>query len=90
MRQRRTKWHNVLIGQQGSVMLAALDGRPLALFYRGSSPTRPGSAEIFGFSGRPDGWGTGIASALMIAAFGGLRESGIAHVHLWTLRYTPR
>ncbi|WP_276607671.1 hypothetical protein [Microbispora catharanthi] len=28
MRQRRTKWRNVLTGEQGSVMLAALDARP--------------------------------------------------------------
>ncbi|MBP2704939.1 GNAT family N-acetyltransferase [Microbispora sp. RL4-1S] len=90
IRQRRTKWHDMLSREQDSVILAALDGRPLAFSYRGVSPARPGSAEIFGFYGHPDAWGTGIASALMTATLDSLRESGIGHVHLWTLRDTPR
>ncbi|GII57947.1 hypothetical protein Pth03_63360 [Planotetraspora thailandica] len=88
---RRTKWHDVLAkGGEDSVMLAVLNGRPLAFSYFGSSPTRSRSAEIFGFYGHPDGWGTGVASALMTATLRRIREAGVDEVHLWTLRGTPR
>jgi RimJ/RimL family protein N-acetyltransferase len=90
VRHRRTKWHDVLAKGEDTVMLAALDGRALAFSFFGSSPTRPGSAEIFGFYGHPDGWGTGIASGLMTVTLGRLREGGFDQVHLWTLRDTPQ
>ncbi|WP_424532430.1 GNAT family N-acetyltransferase [Sphaerisporangium viridialbum] len=87
---RRVKWHDVLAKGEDVVMLAALDGRPLALSFFGSSPARPGSAQIFSFFGHPRGWGTGVAGALMAATLRRLREDGFAQVHLWTLRDTPQ
>ncbi|MEV7007942.1 GNAT family N-acetyltransferase [Streptosporangium sp. NPDC051022] len=93
IRQRRHKWHGVLaeLAESGNtVMLGAMDGRPLAFSYFGPSATRPGSAEIFGFYGHPDGWGSGVASVLMTASVERIREDGFGHVHLWTLRDTPQ
>ncbi|MEU4540297.1 GNAT family N-acetyltransferase [Streptosporangium sp. NPDC023825] len=90
VRHRRGKWHDVLAKGQDTVLLAALDGRPLNFSYFGSSPTRPGAAEIFGFYGPPDSWGTGSAGALMTATLRRLRENGFGRVHLWTLRDTSQ
>ncbi|MEV8635056.1 GNAT family N-acetyltransferase [Streptosporangium sp. NPDC051023] len=90
IRQRRHRWHDVLAEGENTAMPAALEGRPLAFSFFGPSPTRPGSAEIFGFYGHPDGWGSGVASALMTASLLRIREDGFGHVHLWTLRDTPR
>jgi RimJ/RimL family protein N-acetyltransferase len=90
VRQRRGKWHGMLAEGTGTAMLAALDGRPLAFSYFGSSPARPGSAEIFGFYGHPDGWGSGIAGALMTASLQRIHDDGFRRVHLWTLRDTPQ
>ncbi|MGW6496889.1 N-acetyltransferase family protein [Nonomuraea angiospora] len=73
-----------------TVLLATLDGRPLAFSYFGCSPEHPESAEIFGFYGHPDGWGTGIAGALMAASLDGIRAQGFGRIHLWTLRGTPQ
>ncbi|MEV4110712.1 GNAT family N-acetyltransferase [Nonomuraea sp. NPDC049695] len=87
---RRGKWHGVLAEGKDTVLLAALDGRPLAFSYFGSSPARPDSAEIFGFYGHPDGWGSGVAQALMAASLDAIREKGFERVHLWTLRDTPQ
>ncbi|MET7331744.1 GNAT family N-acetyltransferase [Nonomuraea sp. NPDC005650] len=87
---RRGKWHGVLAEGKDTLMLAALDGRPLAFSYFGSSPEHQGSAELFGFYGHPDGWGTGIAGALMTASLERIREEGFGRVHLWTLRDTPQ
>ncbi|MFJ2032997.1 GNAT family N-acetyltransferase [Streptosporangium sp. NPDC087985] len=90
VRHRRNKWHGVLAEGEDTVMLAALDGRRLAFSYFGSSPMRLESAEIFGFYGHPDGWGTGVANALMTASLHRIREKGFRRVHLWTLRDTPQ
>jgi RimJ/RimL family protein N-acetyltransferase len=90
VRDRRGKWHDRLASEQDTVLLATLAGRPLSFSYFGSSPTRPGWAEIFGFYSHPDGWGTGSANALMTASLSALRENGFARVHLWTLRDTPQ
>lgn len=90
VRQRRGKWHDVLGKRQDTILLAALAGRPLTFSYFGSSPTRPGWAEIFGFYSHPDGWGTGGANVLMAASLRRLREDGFGGVHLWTLRDTPQ
>jgi RimJ/RimL family protein N-acetyltransferase len=90
VRRRRDKWHGVLAEEKDTVMLAALDGRPLSFSYFGSSPARPESAEIFGFYGHPDGWGSGVAGALMTASLQRMREDGFRRVHLWTLRDTPQ
>ena len=88
VRLRRDRWHGVLAEGRQTVMLAALHGRPLAFSCFGSSPERPQSAEIFGFYGHPDGWGSGVAGALMTASLLKLREDGFRGVHLWTLRDT--
>ncbi|MER5321019.1 GNAT family N-acetyltransferase [Streptosporangium roseum] len=91
LRQRRGKWRDMLADDNGrTAMLATLDGRRLAFSYFGSSPTRPESAEIFGFYGHPDGWGTGVANALVTASLHMIREKGFGRVHLWTLRDTPQ
>ncbi|MFI7642835.1 GNAT family N-acetyltransferase [Nonomuraea sp. NPDC049400] len=87
---RRGKWHGVLAEGKDTILLAALDGRPLAFSYFGSSPEQPESAEIFGFYGHPDGWGSGIAQTLMTASLDRIRETGFKRVHLWTLRDTPQ
>ncbi|WP_239101471.1 GNAT family N-acetyltransferase [Microbispora amethystogenes] len=87
---RRGKWRDVLLEKRDTVMLGALDGRPLAFTYFGASPARPGYAEIFGCYAHPDGWGTGVANALMAATLRRIGEQGFGRVHLWTLRDTPQ
>ncbi|WP_433424353.1 N-acetyltransferase family protein [Microtetraspora malaysiensis] len=88
VRQRRHKWHDVLAESKGTIMLAALNGRPLAFSYFGPSAEHPEATEIFGFYGHPDGWGSGVASVLMTASLRRMREDGVRRVHLWTLRDT--
>ncbi|MFD4572811.1 GNAT family N-acetyltransferase [Streptomyces sp. NPDC058417] len=88
VRDRRTRWH-ARIGRD-LLLLASLDGRPLALSWAGPSTTRAGEAEVYGFYGHPDGWGSGIATALMTRTLDLLRADGHPRVHLWTLRDTPR
>ncbi|TYB66064.1 GNAT family N-acetyltransferase [Nonomuraea sp. PA05] len=91
LRQRRTKWHDVLAtDEKNTLLLAARDGRPLAFSYFGPSALHPGSAEIHGFYGHPDGWGSGIAQALMAATLDRIHAGGFGRVHLWTLRDTPQ
>jgi len=74
----------------GSILIAELDGRPLALSYCVPSSTRPGLAEIYSFYGHPDGWGSGVAAALMTQTLRSLYDTGYAAVHLWTLRSTAQ
>lgn len=38
----------------------------------------------------PDGWGSGIAAALMTETLSQLHDDGYSRVHLWTLRDTPQ
>lgn len=91
LRSRRTRWHDVLTQQtRNTALLGARDGRPLAFSYFGPSPSEPGSMELFGFYGHPDGWGSGVAKALMTASLTAMREGGARRVHLWTLRDTPQ
>ncbi|MFG2196081.1 GNAT family N-acetyltransferase [Streptomyces sp. NPDC048639] len=90
VRSRRTRWHERITNGPETILLAALEGRPLALSYFSSSPARPGLAEIHSFYGHPDGWGSGAAAVLMNETLNRLRENGFAQVHLWTLRDTPR
>ncbi|MFD9376388.1 GNAT family N-acetyltransferase [Streptomyces sp. NPDC059999] len=71
-------------------LLAVVDGRPLALSVTLRSASRPDCAEIASFYAHPDGWGTGVAAALMDETLRGLRTKGYAGVHLWTLRDTPQ
>jgi GNAT superfamily N-acetyltransferase len=87
---RRTRWHDLLADSTGTVLLAATDNRPLALARTVRSATRPGLAEIYSFYGHPDGWGTGVAAALMTGTLEHLRATGFARVHLWTLRDTAQ
>ncbi|AKL69271.1 MULTISPECIES: GNAT family N-acetyltransferase [Streptomyces] len=75
---------------RGTILLAEVEGRPLALSVFLPSPTRPGLAEIATFYGHPDGWGTGVAAALMTETLRRLGDEGCAGAHLWTLRDTPR
>ncbi|MBB5938742.1 GNAT family N-acetyltransferase [Streptomyces zagrosensis] len=91
LRRRRTRWHGVLTEQTGNtLLLGAQDGRQLAFSYFGPEPSEPDSVEIFGFYGHPDGWGSGIAKALMTASLTAIRATGARRIHLWTLRDTPR
>ncbi|GAA3260657.1 GNAT family N-acetyltransferase [Streptomyces lavendulae] len=87
---RRHRWHARVGGGAETVLLASVDGRPLALSFFAPSPDRPGLAEIFSVYGHPDGWGSGVAAALMDATLARLREDGFARAHLWTLRGTPQ
>jgi RimJ/RimL family protein N-acetyltransferase len=90
IQDRRTRWHERVEEGAGTILLAVLDGRPLALSFFRPSSTRPGMAEIYSFYGHPDGWGSGGAAALMTETLRRLGEDGFARVHLWTLRDTPR
>ncbi len=90
VQSRRTRWHARLAEVKWSILLAELDGRPLALSATVPSSTRPGLAEIATFFGHPDGWGSGVATSLMNETLGRIRDDGVARVHLWTLRDTPR
>lgn len=90
VQDRRTRWHDRIAEPASMILLAAVDGRPLALSYSRPSATRPGFAEIFSFYGHPDGWGTGVATVLMTDTLRRLREDGYRRVHLWTLRDTPQ
>ncbi|WP_171164939.1 GNAT family N-acetyltransferase [Streptomyces sp. I05A-00742] len=90
VRDRRTRWHRRIAEGTGTLLLATLDARPLALSFSLPSPTRPGLAELYTFYGHPDGWGSGVAPALMTGTLHRLRAAGFARVHLWTLRDTPR
>ncbi|MEW9555548.1 N-acetyltransferase family protein [Nonomuraea sp. NPDC050783] len=90
VQSRRTRWHARIAEGTGTILLALLDGRPLALSFLRPSPTRRGIAEIFSFYCHPDGWGSGVAAALMTETLRRLRDDGFSRVHLWTLRGTPR
>ncbi|HEY7047123.1 MAG TPA: GNAT family N-acetyltransferase [Jatrophihabitantaceae bacterium] len=90
VQSRRTRWSERLARPNGTILLAALDGRPLALSWSRPSAARPGLAEIYSFYGHPDGWGTGIAGELMSETLRRLHDEGFAQVHLWTLRDTPQ
>jgi RimJ/RimL family protein N-acetyltransferase len=90
VRSRRTRWHERIAQGTGTILVALLDGRPLALCMPRPSPTRPGLAEIFSFYCHPDGWGSGIAATLMTETLRRLRDDGFSRVHLWTLRGTPQ
>jgi GNAT superfamily N-acetyltransferase len=90
IQDRLTRWHGLIADETGTILLAALDDRPLALSRSIPSPTRPGLAEIYSFYGHPDGWGSGVAAALMTETLETMRGEGYAGAHLWTLRDTPQ
>ncbi|MBB5075321.1 GNAT family N-acetyltransferase [Nonomuraea endophytica] len=87
---RRTRWHARLSPLQDTILVAEGDGRPLALSWFGPSKTVNGIAEVHGFYAHPDGWGTGVAPALMTATLAQLKNDGFTRAHLWTLRDTPQ
>lgn len=87
---RRGRWHQRVAEGTGSVLLAELDGRPLALSFCVPSSTRPDLAEIYSFYGHPDGWGSGVAGSLMTETLRSLNNDGYAEVYLWTLRSTTQ
>lgn len=90
VQRRRTLWPERIDTEPGRILLAELEGRPLALSFVVPSSGRQGWAEIFSFYCHPDGWGTGAAGALMTGTLRRLRALEFARVHLWTLRDTPR
>ncbi|WP_328320751.1 GNAT family N-acetyltransferase [Kribbella sp. NBC_00382] len=90
IKSRLTRWHDRVASPEGLVVVAAVDGRVLAFSWSGPSSARPEFAEIHSFYGHPDGWGTGVAAALMSETLRRLRADGFAGVHLWTLRDTPQ
>src|SRR5262249_45355048 len=90
VQSRRTRWAERIARGSGTILVARLDGRPLAFSLSRPSETRPGYAEIYSFYAHPDGWGSGIAAALMAETLRRLRDKGFARVHLWTLRDTPQ
>jgi len=55
-------------------------------------PSSPlvGLAEIYSFYGHPEGWGSGVAAALMAETLRNLHRNGYADVHLWTLKSTAQ
>lgn len=87
---RLVRWHKRIAKHPGEILLASLDGRPLALSWFGASPTRDGLAEVIGFYGHPGGWGSGIAAALMTDTVDRMRANGFTQAHLWTLRDTAQ
>jgi GNAT superfamily N-acetyltransferase len=90
IQDRRTRWHARIADEAGTLLLATLDGRPLALSYSVPSASRPGLAEIYSFYGHPDGWGSGVAATLMTGTLQTMRDNGFTGAHLWTLRDTPQ
>ncbi|QPP07830.1 GNAT family N-acetyltransferase [Streptomyces bathyalis] len=90
VRSRRTRWHERVAQGTGTILLAALDGRPLALSVFLPSPARPGFAEIGSFYNHPDGWGCGVAGALMTETLRCIQDEGFDRAHLWTLRDTAQ
>lgn len=90
VQSRRTRWHERIAEGTGTILLAVVDGRRLAFSFLRPSPTRPDLGEIFSFYCHPDGWGSGIAAALMTETLRQVRADGFVGVHLWTLRDTPQ
>jgi len=90
VQSRRTRWSQRIAQGSGTILVATLDGRPLAFSLSRPSATRPGLAEIYSFYGHPDGWGSGIAARLMSETLRRLHDDGFTRVHLWTLRDTPQ
>jgi GNAT superfamily N-acetyltransferase len=90
VKDRRTRWHERIAEGTGTILVAERDGRPLALSFLYPSPTRPGLAEISSFYCHPDGWGSGVAAALMTRTLRQSHDDGFRRVYLWTLRDTPQ
>ncbi|MEU7337255.1 GNAT family N-acetyltransferase [Streptomyces sp. NPDC007074] len=90
VQSRRTRWHERIAKAEATILLAELDGRPLALSSFSPSTTRPGCAEVHSFYSHPDSWGSGIAAVLMAETLRRIRDNGFPRVHLWTLRETPQ
>jgi len=87
---RRGRWHQRIAEGAGPILLAELDDRPLALSFCMPSSPLVGLAEIYSFYGHPEGWGSGVAAALMAETLRNLHRNGYADVHLWTLKSTAQ
>jgi len=87
---RRERWHQRIADGVGPILLAELDHRPLALSFSVPSSPPEGLAEIYSFYGHPDGWGSGVAAALMAETLRVLHGDGRIDVHLWTLKSTAQ
>jgi L-amino acid N-acyltransferase YncA len=90
IKSRLDRWHDRVASPEGLVLVATVDERALAFSWSMPSPSRPGFAEIYSFYGHPDGWGTGVAAALMSETLRRLQADGFSGVHLWTLRDTAQ
>ncbi|MDX6262813.1 MAG: hypothetical protein QOH84_4501 [Kribbellaceae bacterium] len=90
IKSRLTRWHERVADPEGLILVARVDDRVLAFSWSVPSSTRPGFAEIYSFYGHPDGWGTGVAGALMSETLRRLRADGFGGAHLWTLRDTEQ
>jgi GNAT superfamily N-acetyltransferase len=90
IKSRLTRWDDRVTQDSGLILVAALDGRPLAFSWSVPSTERPGLAEILSLYAHPDGWGTGVAAKLMTETLHRLGADGFDRVHLWTLRDTPQ
>jgi hypothetical protein len=88
IQDRRTRWHS-RIGD-GTLLLAALDGRILACppCFR----LRPGlgSPRSTASTATQTVGASGVAGALMTGTLDSLRADRVTPAHLWTLRDTPR
>lgn len=87
---RRGRWHQRIADGVGPILLGELDHRPLALSFSVPSSPVVGLVEIYSFYGHPDGWGSGVAAALMAETLRVLHSDGHTDVHLWTLKSTAQ
>ena len=94
---RQVQWASAWwLGDARQAMFAGvLGGRVLGFANVGSERINGvarefGRGEVYAFYVHPQAWGTGLATALMDAGQGWLRERGHAHAVLWVLRDNPR
>ena len=78
-----------------AMFAGVLDGRVLGFVNVGGEridgvAQEFGRGEVYAFYVHPDAWGSGLATALMDAGQGWLREYGHAQAVLWVLRDNPR
>ncbi len=87
---RRALWHERIACATGTILLAEIDDRPLALSYSLPSASRVGLVELYSFYAHPDSWGSGVAGVLMTETLARLLDDGYSDVHLWTLQSTAQ
>ncbi|MFN2469066.1 MAG: GNAT family N-acetyltransferase [Gaiellaceae bacterium] len=102
----RTEWLSTLAGDEETVLIATLDGRPVACWSlvpvessrMHTSLARPENAALLGFASTlPEVRGSGVGLALTAASFAWARESGYAAIvtdwrvtNLLSSRFWPR